>query len=38
MKKNNNTDDIDEYDYVSYADKYFGDQPDHEIIHTQHPS
>jgi septal ring factor EnvC (AmiA/AmiB activator) len=32
---NNNTDDIDEYEYITYADKYFGDQPDNEIIHSQ---
>jgi hypothetical protein len=32
---NNNTDDIDEYEYVTYADKYFGEQPDNEIIHIQ---
>jgi hypothetical protein len=30
---NNNTDEIDEYEYVTYADKYFGDQPDNETIH-----
>jgi chromosome segregation ATPase len=35
---NNNTDDIDEYEYVSYADKYFGEQLVNETIHTKHPS
>jgi hypothetical protein len=31
---NNNTDDNDEDRYDSYADKYFCEQPDNEIIHT----
>jgi hypothetical protein len=31
---NNNFEDIDEYDYVTYGDKYFGEQPDNETIHT----
>jgi hypothetical protein len=30
---NNNTDEIDEYEYVTYADKYFGDHPDNETIY-----
>jgi chromosome segregation ATPase len=32
---NNNFEDIDEYEYVTYADKYFGEQQDNESIHTQ---
>jgi hypothetical protein len=32
---NNNTDEIDEYEYVTYADKYFGDQPDNESIYRE---
>jgi hypothetical protein len=32
---NNNTHDIDKYEYVTYADKYFGDQPDNETIYTE---
>jgi hypothetical protein len=35
---NNYTHDKDEYDYVTYADKYFGDQTDNEMIYTPHPS
>jgi hypothetical protein len=35
---NDYTDDEDEYDYVTYADKYFGNQIDNEIIYTPHPS
>jgi hypothetical protein len=31
---NDYTDDEDEYNYVTYACKYFGDQIDNEIIYT----
>jgi hypothetical protein len=30
---NNNTDDFDKYEYITYADKYFGDQLDNETIY-----
>jgi hypothetical protein len=30
---NNNTDYFDEYEYITYADKYFSDQPDNETIY-----
>jgi hypothetical protein len=34
---NNNADDIDEYEYVTYADKYFGDQIFNETKYTSLP-